>query len=332
MNDKPVKVRVHFKGIKPSAWEHPADRAALQALKKVPGLDIAIKALIGKTSEQSLRLLTLASAVRVNDKQFSKLNRIYQECCDILDFEERPELYVSQSPVLNAGAIGVEKPFITINSSMIDSLSEAELMAVLGHELGHIKSGHVLYKTLLFFIIRISVIAVNIPLSMMAIQGIIAALREWDRKSELSADRAGLLVVQDPEVSINLLMKLAGGNHLEEMNLGEFIKQAEEYENANSVSDSFHKIMNVVDKSHPFPVSRLNELLKWVQRGEYDSILRGYYTEDDEVAFSDHAKKAAEGYKDDFMHIAEPIIGQAKESASKAKDFLEDMFKGKKED
>ncbi|PWJ42407.1 M48 family metallopeptidase [Sediminitomix flava] len=332
MTNKPIttKVKVHFEGIKPAAWEHPADSTALQALKKVPGLDVLIKAVFGKTTEQSLRLLTLASAVRVSEKQFSDLFEMYNEACEILDIPEkdRPELFVSQSPILNAGAVGMDNPFITLNSSMLDTMTEAEVMAVLGHELGHILSGHVLYKTLLVLIVQYSTMFTGIPLSTIAIQAIIVALREWDRKSELSADRAGLLCVQEAEVSIQLLMKLAGGRHVDKMDLGEFIKQAEEYDQANSLSDNIHKISNTLNQSHPFPVSRVSELMKWIRSGEYDSILRGFYTEQKDL--NEKAQEAASGYKEDFQHMAEPLINQAKEQAAKAKSILDGFLNSNK--
>lgn len=330
MSDKPARVKLHFKGITSTAWEHPADRAALLALQKVPGLDTAIKAMIGNTTETSLRLIMLASAVRVNEKQFARVHKLLLDCCAILDVEKVPELYVSQSPVLNAGAVGVENPFIVLNSSMVDSLNDEELMAVIGHELGHILSGHVLYKTLLIMLVNFSVMIASIPLSALAVGAIIAALREWDRKSELSADRAGLLVVQNPEVSIQLLMKLAGGNHLDQMDLGEFIKQADEYEKANSVKESVYKILNSLGRSHPFPVVRISELLKWVQSGGYDTILRGVYAHEQEKGFTDSAKEAAQGYKEDIIDVTSPIFDQAKESAGKVKDFFGDIWDGRK--
>ncbi|MEN7547066.1 M48 family metallopeptidase [Rapidithrix thailandica] len=324
------KKRIQLTNVHSSAWEHPADRVALKSLRKVPGLDVVIRTVFGATSEKSLRLLTLASAVRVSDKQFSRIHTLYQEACEVLDVKEVPELYVSQSPLLNAGAIGMDKPFITLNSSMLDTMDDNEIITVLGHELGHILSGHVLYKTLLQILLSVSTIAFNIPLGGVAIYSIIAALREWDRKSELSADRAGLLVSQDPEASIHLLMKMSGGGRLQEMNLGEFMKQAEEYNNLKSLGDNIHKIMNLLWKTHPFPVIRLLELMNWIRSGEYDAILAGNYpTEGSE--FKEDMRQAASGYATDFKSTFSPILDDIKDSAGtaskKAKDFFDEFLK-----
>ena len=259
--------RTHFPDISPKSWQHPADRAALAALKKVPGLDMLLQKVVGGTTERSLRLIHLASAVRVGDTQFPKVHKLHKEACAIFNVEKMPELYIAQTPLLNASAIGVNNPFIVLNSSMIDALDEEELLCVIGHELGHCVSGHVLYKTLLAMLIQFSVYFMSIPLGSISIAAIIAALREWDRKSELSADRAGLLTVQNPDVSYNLLMKMAGGPRIEQMDTNEFFLQAAEYQKGGNLIDSIYKLMNLLSRSHPFAVLRLTELKTWVDNG-----------------------------------------------------------------
>lgn len=314
-----------FKGIHPCAWQHPADSVALKMVKKVPGLDIALKTFLGGTSERSLRLMALASSVRVTDKQFPRLNQLLDEACMILDVENKPELFVAQNPFLNAGAVGVDHPFITLNSSIVESTTDEELLGIIGHELGHILSGHVLYKTLLQLMIRFSTMVMSIPLSGVAIYGIIAALLEWDRKSELTADRAELLVVQDPEVAVSMHMKLAGGKNTKEMNLGEFIKQAEEYESKSSMVDNFYKVSNLLWQSHPFGVLRVNELIKWVQSGEYETILRGNYPTE-ETEFKEAADKATDEYAQSFRDTVKPVTESFEQAQDKAKEIFNLFF------
>ena len=182
------------------------------------------------------------------------MHRLLRDAANILDVKALPEIYVSQNPFLNAGAIGAENPFITLNSSILPILTDEELLAVIGHELGHIASGHGLYKTLLWMLLNFAAGIVQFPAGQAALLALITALREWDRKSELSADRAGLLTVQDINPSLTLLMKLAGGPDIGEMNLSEILVQAEDYEKGRDILDSVHKILNSVSASHPFPV------------------------------------------------------------------------------
>jgi Zn-dependent protease with chaperone function len=328
------RTKVHFPGISAKSWEHPADRAALTALRKVPGLDVLLQKLLGATTERSLRLLTLASAVRVTDTQFAKVNKLYHEACGILDVTDRPELFVSQSPFLNAGAIGVQKPFIVLNSSLVDSVKEEELLSVIAHELGHCMSGHVLYKTLLAILLRLSVYAMSIPLGGVPLLAIILALKEWDRKSELSADRAGLLVVQDPEVSYSVLMKLAGGVHTDQMDINEFFLQAAEYGKSESMLDSVHKLLNLVGQSHPFPVLRLTELKMWVDSGAYGKIVAGEYlnrADDGSDSARDTLRAAAGQYKEEFDKSEDPLaefLRNAATNAGTAKEKAKDFFDG----
>lgn len=293
-----------FHHISSRAWEHPADRTALVALQKIPGVDLLLQKFIGATSEKSFRLIYLASAVQVTSRQLPHLHTMLQEACRILDAPTVPELYVAQSPFFSAGAIGVQQPFMVLNSALLDMLNEAEILALIGHELGHCLSGHALYKTLLQVLLKLSVVAAQIPLGGAALLGIVVALMEWNRKSELSADRAGLLVAQEPQVVYSLLTKMAGGSQSASLDIAAFLAQAAEYDSAGGLLDSMHKILNLLFVSHPFPVIRLTELKSWVDSGAYGRILAGQYVTRDAARGSEqqaifgHIKAASAAYKD----------------------------------
>lgn len=327
-----------FPAISPTNWEHPADTAALSAVKQIPALDDLLKKFISVTTEKSLRLIALASSVRVTERQFPRLYRLLGEACMILDAPDVPELYVSQSPLLNAGAVGVNHPFITLNSAILSQFSDKEMLAIIAHELGHILSGHVLYKTLLWLLLKVS--SSVIPVGKLVLSGIIAALKEWDRKSEMSADRAGLLATQDPAVSYQVLMKVAGGANEGEMSLEEFFVQADEYEKGGDVIDSMHKLLNVMGESHPFAVLRLKELKVWHDSGAYGKILQGDYVrrgeeKGEEVRGS--FERAAGSYREEFERSGDPLAGALREIGKKvesagqalgkqAEDFLKGVF------
>ena len=199
--------------IAPVAWEHPADRAALQTLRSVPGFDEVVRKIYGFFGERGIRLLFQADAVRVGPTQFPRLNQLYADVVTSMDWPERPELFVSQTPFANAGAFGMDKPFIVINSGTLKLLDDDELRNVLGHELGHVMSGHALYHTILVLILNVSLGALPF-LAGIAILPIQLALLEWFRKSELSSDRAGLLACQDPGASLRVNLKFAGGGDM----------------------------------------------------------------------------------------------------------------------
>src|SRR5690242_1967296 len=103
--------------IAPVTWEHAADRAALQTLRSVPGFDEVVKKIYGFLGERGIRLIFQADAVRVGPTQFPKLNALYTDVLTSLDWPERPELFVSQTPFVNAGAYGIDRKSTRLNSS-----------------------------------------------------------------------------------------------------------------------------------------------------------------------------------------------------------------------
>ncbi len=307
----PPTPRVCFPELSSRAYEHPADRAALAALRKVKGVDLVLRKLMGLVGERSLRLLFLGSAVRVEADQFARLHRVYRECAETLDVRPVPELYVTQTPLVNAGAVGVDQPFIVLNSALLDLLDDDELRFVLGHELGHVLSGHVLYKTMLQLLLRVSLVLTGLPLGNLALFSIISALNEWDRKSEYSADRAGLLALQDPELCYRVSMKMAGGGQVDQMSVDAFVRQAEEYEQAGNILDGALKLLNLLGRSHPFHVLRLAELKRWAETGDYPRILAGTYprrVDDPGQPVLDDLKASADSYKESFDNSRDPLV------------------------
>lgn len=290
--------RVRLPDIDSSSWEHPADRAALRSLSAIPGFSEVIRKIVAMLGERGIRLFFQANAVRVTETQYDWIHKRYLTVLDTMDLGWEPELFVSQAPIANAGAFGVDQPFIIINSAAVDLLEPAELETVLAHEVGHVASEHVLYRTILAILILLS--QRQIPIAGIAIQAVVLALLEWSRKAELSSDRVALLGTQTPEVAMSTLMKLAGGtdHHSDALNLGEFLIQAEEYEEDKDLADVVFKVMNLLGSTHPFHVLRVAEMQRWIREGHYDRILRGEYQRRSEQkrAYKEDAKEAASYY------------------------------------
>lgn len=320
----PERQRRRYPGISSRAYEHPADRSALVSLRKLTGFDTVFKVLSGMIPERSLRLLFLSDSVRVDEDQFAHLHRMMTDACEILDLERVPPFYVTQDPQPNAMCIGLDQPIIVVTTGLVELLDEEEMRAVIGHEVGHALSGHAVYRTMLLFLTSIAVRVAWIPLGNIAIMAIITALREWFRKSELSADRAGLLVGQDLDASLRGLMKLAGGNHLHHMNIDSFLKQAEEYEAGGDVRDSVLKILTVLPRTHPFAAVRAAELKKWSQTRDYQRLRDGHYprrSEDGESKVSDSFKDSATHYASSVKNSKDPLMKLVTDVASGAGDL-----------
>ncbi len=323
--DRPRKI---LTGIAPVSWEHPADRAALQGLRAVPGFDTAVRKILAFIGgEQGVRLIFQANAVKVGPKQFPKLHSMLTEVKATLDWEKDVELYVSQTPIANAMAVGFDEPFIVIHSGAMIILNDDEQRVVLAHELGHVMSGHALYHTILYLIVLFGF--ANLPfLAGIALLPIRLALMEWYRKSELSSDRAGLLACQNREESLRLNMKFAGGGEASAMDLDVYMEQAKEYAEGGGPLDTIYKILNTLSLDHPFSSMRAAELQKWIDEGEYDKIVvDGQYThrgtEQEDRPLTEDIGGAAQYYGRE----AKETVGQVLEAAKKAGEVFTQAFR-----
>jgi hypothetical protein len=159
----------------------------------------------------------------------------------------------------------------------------------------------------------------------MGIRMIVAALFEWSRKAELSADRAGLLATQDPAAAFRAHMKLASGGHLDDLDQTSFFAQGTEYANSTDIRDSVLKLLLIERRTHPVPVARAAELRSWVDSGAYTGVLSGTYPRrsgDKDAQLSEAAQAAARSYTEAFrdtqdvlgrlMHDVAGWLGSAK--------------------
>jgi Zn-dependent protease with chaperone function len=321
MNTVPERSRVRLPDISSRAYEHPADRSALVALRKLTGFDVILRNIAGLFSDRALRLYFLASSVRASEQQFPGLYQMLLDGAYVLDLPTVPELFIYQVPEVNAMALGTDKPFIVITTGLLDLMDEEETRFVIGHELGHVLSGHAVYRTMLYHLIRLAARLALVPIAWIGLKAVIWGLEEWYRKSELSCDRAGLLAGQDVPAARRALMKMAGGPQLAELSADAFLEQAREYDAVPDVRESLIKLMQMQGETHPFAVVRFAELDRWASEGEYTDILAGNYPrrdQDRDTSVGDEFKSAAKSYQDSWSRSADPLIGAVRGVAGSA--------------
>jgi Zn-dependent protease with chaperone function len=321
MNTVPDRSRVRLPDISSRAYEHPADRSALVALRKLTGFDVILRNLAGLFSDRSLRLMFLASSVRASEQQFPQLYQMLLDGAYVLDMPNVPELFISQNPLVNAMALGTDKPFIVITTGLVDLMDAEESRFVIGHELGHVLSGHSVYRTMLFHLVNLAARLALVPFAWIGLKAVIWGLEEWYRKSELSCDRAGLLAGQDVAAGRRALMKMAGGAQLAELSHDEFLQQAREYDAVPDVREGLIKLLQLQGTTHPFAVVRFAELDRWAAEGEYRDILAGNYPRresDSDTKVGDEFKSAAKSYQESWNRSADPLIGAVRGMAGSA--------------
>jgi Zn-dependent protease with chaperone function len=329
MTTVPDRSRIRLPGISSRAYEHPADRSALVALRKLTGFDTILRNLSGLFNDRALRLMYLASAVRASQEQFPDLYQAMLDGCYILDLPNVPELYISQNSQVNAMALGLDKPFIVLNSAMVELMDAEEIRHIIGHELGHVLSGHTVYNTMLRNLIMLVQRLALVPFAWIGLRAVVWGLEEWSRKAEMSADRAGLLATQDVDAARRALMKTAGGRRLSEFSSDEFHKQAREYDAVPDVRESLLKLLQLQGQTHPFAVVRFAELDRWAEEGDYRQILAGNYPrrdDDHDASVGDEFRSAAKSYQDSWNRSADPLIGAVRGVANGAADMGSRIF------
>jgi Zn-dependent protease with chaperone function len=271
-----LNTKTQLIGLNADLFRHPLDLEATTSLKRLPGLDLLVRNLLGGVTEEFLYLNNIAASVLVGEQQLPDIHKLLVEACQILDLEV-PQLYLKQNPQPNAYTMAIrgKNPFIVIHTSLVDLLTPAELQAVIAHELGHLKCEHGVYLTLA----NIIVLATGglLPGIGTAIaQNLQSQMLRWVRCAEFSCDRAALLVSQDPKTVISVLMKLSGGSPTLAplLNVDAFLAQARAYENiGNTDFGKMLKSSQTEQLTHPVPVLRAKEIDLWSRTDRYEFLL-----------------------------------------------------------
>jgi Zn-dependent protease with chaperone function len=309
--------------ISSKAYEHPADRAATAALGAVPMLDQVVRKLIEMQYERALRQSFLASSVKLGPDQMPSVWRSWERVLARLDLNDPYDLYVTQWPLANAFTIGSDKPIVVLNSELVGLLDEDEMTTVLAHEAGHILSDHVLYRTALLILLRVSGAARLPLLAGLPLMAVRTALMEWARATELSCDRAATLVNRDPLVTCRTLMVLGAGIPSSQLNVDAFMVQAGEYAEWDSSFDRMSRFFSELGLTHSYPVRRATEVQDWVRSGDYNRIVAGEYPKrSDPVDPRGEASGAVEFYSERFRAIFRDAGDQVAKTGQRAAGWV----------
>lgn len=205
-------------------YAYSADVTMLRSFQRLRPVEYAATALV-RTNRELLRGDLLGKGVRVGPKQFPSLHKLVTHCANALSVGV-PHVYVVNSPVVNAYTFGTDdESFIVLHSALVDTMTEAELLFVIGHETGHIQNKHVVYGTALQVLTQGAQVVLGF-----LVEPALMALRAWYRRAEITCDRAGLLCSKDIDAGVKSFMKLAVGSSrlYGEMNVEAYLEQLEE--------------------------------------------------------------------------------------------------------
>lgn len=253
-----------------STFIHPDDAATLQALKSIPVFPTIVEKILQYGWEDLMWSENITTNIRLSEEQMPNIYKHLPPICQRLGIKT-PELYLNLSPIPNAWTSGNTRVYIVITVGLLRRLNEEQLKAVLAHECGHIMCQHVLYSMIADAIFNFGDVLMDSLLGQignLAMKPVKAALYNWQRASELSADRVATFITS-AEAIITSLAILEGipRNMTKDFNYDAWAKQGAAYENLKNGS-SWNKIVHMLSNSgldHPYGPVRAYEAKQWEQ-------------------------------------------------------------------
>ena len=271
-----IKNKKILTGLSHEQYEHPFDQAALETLESSKVIPLIGKWVTSNFIERIFNVQYTGSNLKVTRDNYPKIYEYLEYACEILDVKNKPELYIQWGYDINAFTVGAEHPIIVLNSGMIDLCNDDEAMFIIGHELGHIKSNHMLYHMMAQYMNVLISLAPGV-ITKLITSGVQYTLYYWYRMSEFTADRAGLMCCQDKDAAVRSFMKMAGvpQTHFNNLNMDTFIQQARDFKQLDEEGmNKLIKVLSIAEANHPWTVMRAAELLKWINEGEYRKFVK----------------------------------------------------------
>lgn len=261
--------------IHPDAFAHPHDLKASRAIREVPFLDTILEQTARLGIEKKWRAHHMKSSIRLGPRQLPTLWRLVNQVAERFEMS-LPETFVSGEDGVNAFAFGLHDHSVVLTTGLVDLMDDRELEAIVSHELAHILCRHMLYKRVGMALTDgaaklAPVRALRVPLE--------ALLFAWNRAAEYTADRAAVLVLDDPEAMVSCLSKLAGVPRrlLGEFDPHAFAEQSAEWEAEATLWSKLVAFDMDIFRTHPEPTLRALAVLDWHGSEQYREIRSGRF-------------------------------------------------------
>ena len=274
------------------AVRHPVDEAARRLLENRITSQRHAEVIIRKAIdelEQDFYLENLADNVRISENMMSNLFRLGTDTATRLGFPA-PTFFLDTNPNANASTLGSSSPSIVLTSGLLDlCVTDDELRFVIGHELGHLICGHTKYRLMAENYTMIAKLLSLAPIVGAGIAILVqVALNFWYRRSELSADRYGVLACDDEGSGIAAIARLAGASRVIDSAefRNEMMKQASEFRDTYLARGQTAALWDVLDGligkgmslSHPWPAVRTWEMEMWRGSAHFKALKAGNFS------------------------------------------------------
>jgi Zn-dependent protease with chaperone function len=184
-----------------------AFRGDVQGLRALHGL-APVRLLLGATLRfwQSFggRKQVMEQAARVSEQEAP---RVYEQAMLAARALKMNPQVVYLAPGLKgnqvARALGMEdEAFVAVQPMIVPSMDDVALRFFIGRELGHIQNGHTQYHTAAFYADEVAATAMR-----WALKPALLGIHRWRQRSELTADRAGLICARDLKAATLLIAR-----------------------------------------------------------------------------------------------------------------------------
>jgi Zn-dependent protease with chaperone function len=267
--------------IHPDSFAHPHDLKASRALREVPFLDKILEQVGRLHMEKKWRAHHMKSSIRLGPRQLPTLWRLVNHVAERFAMP-LPQVFVSAEGGTNAFAFGMHEHSVVLTTSLVELMDDREIEAIVAHELGHILCRHMLYRGV-GMALASGAIAGNLLTRLAPVKALQmsadALFLAWSRAAEYTADRAAVLVLDDPEALVSCMSKLAGvpRRFLGEFDPHAFAEQATEYEEQATLWTKIVTFDMSVFRTHPEPTQRALAVLDWFGSDDYRAIRSGRF-------------------------------------------------------
>ena len=255
-----------------AAFQWAEDGKAMSVLRSIKALNSAAKTISHKVGRRWIEV-TL-SGVLLSEKQLPDIYFQAVRAARILGVPNMPDVYVSGEYAWDCHTYGSDKDaFIVVGSALAANFSGAEMLFLLAREMGHVRAGHALWKSVLKFLVgeqpqHKSIMSGGIlgALSPTALleSAFEMPLLGWARQAEITADRAGMLAVGDEEIARRVLLSWS----LKSTFLYRRINVAAWLEQQAAGDDGATKLSELVSTSTPYITRRLSLMEKFARSEE----------------------------------------------------------------
>lgn len=197
----------------------------------------------------------IATAVPVNSNNYPREDEIVCSCAEKLSIRKPYTIISNGLPGLNAATVGSDdEPYLILSSLLVKMLNKEQLKFVVGHECGHIAMGHVVYHSAVRTAGSFSRL---IPVIGPAVFDTISfPLLAWERRSEITADRAGLICCEDLELAQRTLLQLASAfQNADNLDIDGYIESSRKYLEKGTI-----RKLGEFSVNHPLIAKRMEAL------------------------------------------------------------------------